>query len=62
MVPGVPASLMAPGTGSPVPGAGTQPKIAAERSRVQMLDQLANDPGVSDETREWAEELLKAYE
>lgn len=62
-VPGVPTPLLAPGTGSPIsssPIAQQAPRLSVEQNRLRQLDRLANDPGVSDETREWAQALLKA--
>ena len=60
---GVPSPLLAPGTGignAPPATQSIQPALNGEQDRIRVLDMLTTDPGVSEETREWAELLMKA--
>lgn len=64
--PGVPGILAAP-TGRPYEPVDTMPTspvagavVNDAQSRLRILDQLANSPKVSAETREWAERYLRS--
>lgn len=65
--PGVPAGLVMPTSrpdqpvSTPLSAAPAIGPGAADprQARVAILDALANDPAVSDETREWAGEVLR---
>ncbi len=66
---GVPSVLMAPTqrpdvplSQPPVPGPAPLPpkQVAADQQRLSILDALSTHPEVSEETKEWAKNLLEA--
>lgn len=64
--PGVPAALLAPTNRpyepvtTPPPGGMVPGAVSADQRRIQTLSMLAENPNVSDSTREWAGLLLRA--
>lgn len=63
-IPGVPAPILKPSTqpsmdvgAAPTPTA-QMPMMTGAQRRMQILDQLANSPEVSEVTREWAQRVL----
>jgi hypothetical protein len=66
--PGIPSALLAPtqqpGTpvatplSSPVPNPVLN-AVNAQQQRLALLDQLASNPQVSDDTREWAQQVIR---
>lgn len=63
-IPGVPGPILKPSTqpsvdvAAPPTPAAEMPMMTGAQRRMQILDQLANSPEVSEVTREWAQRVL----